>query len=309
MQTSSTAASLKEYLECVERIENHEEIHGSTQPLWYRGQKSASWKVLPKAYRIRTPDRLEPERLRCFNLLAPSVGNLPANGQSPTGPLEWMCAMQHHGVITRLIDWTETALIALWFAVEGDAKSDAAVWVLDPWVLNGATLGRKSVPLANDSLLSSYAINDDRAIGAALPAAFRPRHVDARLHAQNGVFTIHGSKRNALETIVELKKIVIPRDARAKMFNELSRSGFAYSRVFPDLDGLAREANYRFPVSRRSSRQNLTVRQEHSPPFSLIDRRQAASDTRPIEERVESREKPWPPPLTGKTRRSRSLDE
>ena len=67
--------------------------------------------------------------------------------------------MQHSGAPTRLSDWTEGGLIALYFAVRNNANrdSDTAVWILDPWELNRTAADRAEVigPGAETGLFKS----------------------------------------------------------------------------------------------------------------------------------------------------------
>lgn len=107
---------------------------------WFRGQRQASWDLIPSLYRFDPPwDRsirvLEDEIRQEFEVRAPSL-----TSERPRNMWEWYALMQHCGAPTRLLDWTEGALIALYFAVRDKPieATDAAVWVLDPWELNRA---------------------------------------------------------------------------------------------------------------------------------------------------------------------------
>jgi len=167
----------------------------------------------------------------------------------PATNWEWLFLMQHYGLPTRLLDWSESALIGLYFALRdhrGDA--DAAVWVLNPWWLNKQSLGQYEVPAAGDELVAEWAPRQDGRVKAKLPVAIKPVHATVRISVQKGFFTIHGTERGALDRLAgrgnkgpQLRKLIIPKHAIADMRRDLSIAGITETVIFPELDGLCRE--------------------------------------------------------------------
>ena len=121
--------SLSEYTEKIEKFLSSSNALNSTTHFWFRGQSKKLWNLAPTLYRGWINIEREREILRDFKLKA---GNFLE--KEPTSDLEWLFVMQHYGMPTRLLDWTESHLLALYFAVnEYSNNSDACVWVLDPW--------------------------------------------------------------------------------------------------------------------------------------------------------------------------------
>ena len=114
--------------------------------------------------------------------------------------------MQHYGLPTRLLDWTESALLGLYFAVrENHRGTDAGVWVLNPWWLNHRSLGRREIPFAGDSALEPWAPLSKRGpLEGTWPVAMRPEQGTLRIAVQKGFFTIHGRQRGALNRLSNL---------------------------------------------------------------------------------------------------------
>src|SRR5271168_402136 len=141
--TEYKVTSIHEYLQTVELCTKEWFTVESSWGPWFRGQSDSTWALRPSMYRYSPLKRhiraLEDEIRQEFVVRAPSLGP-----ERPQNAWEWYFLMQHCGTPTRLLDWTESALIALYFAVKGkmcgcktDAcKSDAVVWILEPWKLN-----------------------------------------------------------------------------------------------------------------------------------------------------------------------------
>lgn len=135
--------TLPQYLELVEQAHT-----GTSQSLWYRGCGSAVHPLLPTLYRhqrLKTPtDLADLERQLMTRFRQRSI---PYHSRSLIDDWDTLFFMQHYGVPTRLLDWTENPLIALHFALMGASRtstpsgklafrSDAAVWMLDPVAWN-----------------------------------------------------------------------------------------------------------------------------------------------------------------------------
>lgn len=180
---------------------------------------------------------------------------------------EWYFMMQHFGAATRLLDWTEGALIALYFAVRDSTGSeDAAVWVLDPYELNKQpdVLGREWILPP-----SATGIKNDkwkRRVQKWLPTRFtgmrglpekavaiEPTHVVRRMSSQHSCFTIHGRDESALDKLQAeedgcVVKILVPAGKIDEIRRDLRICGINEATIFPDLDGLGRSIDARWDI-------------------------------------------------------------
>lgn len=236
---------------------------------WFRGQENALWKLKPKLYRAPTPGRaisreIEDEIREEFIKRAPIMCEALPAGDEMRAEWEWYFMMQHHHAATRLLDWSDGALIALYFAVRDNrGDSDAAVWVLDPYELNKRALGKEWViPPSATGLAAGYR----KRLAKWLPQRFQeapphlpkravaiePTHLVRRMSSQHSCFTIHGSDTEALDDLEKegkpLFKIIILKSAVNAIEKELRRCGIDESTIFPDLDGLARSINARWEI-------------------------------------------------------------
>jgi hypothetical protein len=255
------AESLSDYLALVGEFTDawfHDE---PTWGPWFRGQADASWRLRPKLYRDPQPKRdlrtLEDEFQQEFIVRAPSL-----SPERPQNSWDWYFLMQHSGAPTRLLDWTESALIALYFAVRNKSgglnkHKDSAVWVLEPWKLNEFVVEIKEViaPGAESGLEKQdaerykpwlpnrYAVS--MGLEKKLPVAVYPTHFHRRISSQRSCFTIHGSSHDGFEELPEparpyLRKIVIPHSKTEEIEACLAVAGIDEITIYPDLDGLGR---------------------------------------------------------------------
>ena len=221
-----TISSFFEYLDAV-----HEFSRG-----FFRGVSDASYSLVPKLGRVDIArvrsaglagDIYEVEKtvIDTFKRGAPAF--LPPVSYSEW---EWLALMQHHGAPTRLLDWSDSPMVALHFAVEDvwrrgllDGDADAAVYHFD----GGYVINRKTHP-------DPFALTEI--------AVFGPPEISPRITAQQGVFTVHPSPGVAYDS-ERVTKFVIPRRIKLEMNERLRRLGFCHSKLFPGLDSICFDIN------------------------------------------------------------------
>jgi hypothetical protein len=253
------ARSLADFVKIVSGLED-----GGLYSPWFRGQASAEWGLTPKIYRHQRgvrDSKAEGQRVRSdddeiregFIRRAANLSDI-----KPTNEWDWYFVMQHYGAKTRLLDWTDGALLGLYFALrENKGYDDAAVWAMDAWELNRRVVDKYEVIPPGDPGTS---VADKQRYGRWLrsrftpgrwgrwPVAIYPGHIMRRIGAQRSCFTIHGSDRRGLDVIaremgVPTAKIVIPSWQVGSMKLSLETCGIDETTVFPDLEGLGRVVN------------------------------------------------------------------
>jgi len=110
------------------------EIYKKSKTVWFRGHANHEWHLEPTLAR-RNRLGAELQLMKQFKQNAYQFLDRP-----PENEWEWIFLMQHYAIPTRLLDWTESPLVGLYFALLDGLAADklpaAALWCLYPQRLN-----------------------------------------------------------------------------------------------------------------------------------------------------------------------------
>lgn len=253
--------SFQEFLNNVDHGQNSTE-----SSLWFRGTGKSSYTLSPSLHRhtevTDSASMLEYEKKLLTRFKERSV---PYLQHRIDDVWELLFLMQHHGMPTRLLDWTENPFISLFFALssstrnhEGNYEDDAAVWILSPPRWNQCVFSnisyRGSAMSPTESTVTSYQPNTEAQLMHENPVAILGIHNSPRIVAQRGSFSLFGKSLTPMETIYEdgvfeqdtLRKIEIPSEIIGDLLDKLVWMGITDSVVYPDLEGLAKETKRLF---------------------------------------------------------------
>lgn len=247
--------TLKDFGEAVEGFISTADVR------WYRGIGDSSFFLTPSLFRhpnIATLKSLELEQQLIIRFRQRSI---PYINQRIEDDWELLFLMQHHGVPTRLLDWSENPYIALYFALTSCRKDpltnnypDCCVWSLDPIMWNRTVMDHISytdgVLVTTDDRISGHKPGIKDTLHSKKPVAMYGSYNSPRIVAQRGAFTVFGSDINPMEAVKSstpaitdavLSKLTIPGANVQQLIKSLTSIGYTDSVVFPDLDGLSRE--------------------------------------------------------------------
>ncbi len=209
-----TIKSFQEFLEFVKSSEDRATI--------FRGVTDENYELMPSIGRRQFKGSLETRERRIFKLFKES--SIPFLDRLPSNDWEWLALGQHHGLPTRLLDWTTNPLVAAYFAVEKKHAGNSAIYVR----FRSATVDTEK-----------YA--DPFAIHKVL--RYRPPHVSDRIIAQGGLFTVHNQPQLAYDDD-KVTKLIVVNEARRDIKHLLYKFGISRKFLFPGLDGIASDIDW-----------------------------------------------------------------
>lgn len=240
--------TLQEYLEIVQKIPTDWNLNPSA--IWCRGVNNSSFSLIPGCVWRGIDLELEESFVGEFLIHYRSYYD-----KSVKDPLELYALMQHYGLPTRLLDWTSSPLVALYFSLENESPTENAVWIMSPVDLNKIAIGIETNIVPKENIFHCYTkpwlpatLRDGYTDEVpAHPFAFKHPLVNPRISAQKGCFTFHGSEHHGIEHYFEksgneclVKLILKEKKNRIEMLHQLYALGYREDDIYQDLNSLTR---------------------------------------------------------------------
>ena len=192
----------------------------------FRGVSKLSYRLKPKIGRIEHAHAdfytFESTLMKQFKKLS-----TPYLNKSPENEWEWLAIAQHHGLSTRLLDWSRNPMVAAYFAICSDYNCESVIYAMDSSQFD-ENIDYVNVPYIYDSALANEV------------KIFEPNHITSRIIAQNGLFTFHSDPMKPLDAIpgIVFDKIIIKRRFKKELKKTLDVYGINKAALFPGLDGI-----------------------------------------------------------------------
>lgn len=236
MVAEKEVKSVEEYLNTIKQYKDN----ARNDDFLFRGQ-SDDHPLIPKIGRLHPKGNLlETERLLLQEFKR--TNPLLIEGYQSYDDWDYLTLGQHHGLPTRLLDWSNNALTALWFATTKFMSDPLATNIAIVWIL---------MTDADDYNLN---IEEVHPFEVKETKIFRPRIIKQRINNQSGVFSVQPSheieKKSELDQVdpfsEKLVKIKLPAENLANIRADLNVLGVNAFSIFPELEGLCSYLQWRY---------------------------------------------------------------
>jgi len=189
----------------------------------FRGQSDKSWELIPKAGRTDF-SKVDDENI-FGHWKRRAIRYIDKENYT-----EWelLAIAQHTGLPTRLLDWTQNPLVAIFFAVSDNLQIDGAIYI---YKAEYRVVPEKTSPFKLPAEILLYVANAS----------------SQRIANQFGHFTIHKTPTTPLDETTQsgyLEKLIIPAFLKQDIAYMLNQYGISYLTLFPDLDGLSKHLGW-----------------------------------------------------------------
>lgn len=211
----------------------------------YRGQSDANWKLEPSILRLINVDEISKQKASYYEVqtvyefTSKFEYNQGRNSVRDADPISLYFEMQHYSCPTRLLDWSSSPYIALYFAVNDSFETDGAIYSFSPNIyhkyMSNLYEDFASINHLNVLKHSKYEV---------LQLVFSTNQ-NERVARQKGIFTISNSILKSHCDIIPdsvkcLQKYIIPKERKIEFLARLRYMNITAESLFPGLDGAGR---------------------------------------------------------------------